>query len=78
MVFGSKLRAELLKLGLHRILLPLHELGYECLLGRATSRNRRGGWLGGPRRGEDGDRRGLRVVRGGMLREGAWQGGSWN
>ena len=43
MVLGSELRTELLELRLHRVLLPLHELGYECLLKRAAPWDRRGG-----------------------------------
>ena len=82
MVLGSEMHAELLELKLHRVLLPLHELSYECLLierraHRAAPRDRRGGRLGGPRRRrKGGGRRGQRVPRAGMLREGAWRGGN--
>ena len=78
LVLGGELRAELLELRLHCVLLALHELGHECLLKGAALRDRRGGWLGGGRSRSDGGRRRQRVPRSGMLREGAWQGGSWN
>ena len=76
LVLGSELRAELLELRLHCVLLALHELGHECLPMGAALRDRRGGWLGGTRSRSDGGRRRQRVTRAGMLREGARRGGS--
>ena len=76
LVLGGELRAELLELRLHCVLLALHELGHERLPMGAILRDRRGGRLGGSRGSGDGGRRRQRVTRSGMLREGAWQGGN--